>query len=267
MRRRQLFLGAAAASGLLALPGRARAAKPAKAVRVGLYQARGVHPVAFKAEKELLERSAGYTCTVLRPADIVAGALARQDVVVFMGGSGTAQGRALGDEGKRLVKQFVTDGGGYVGVCAGAYLALQGEDEFHKLRMVAGRNLTGDFWQRGIAGLEVKAEGRESFSMFYANGPIFTPVPTEGLAPYRSLASFVGEIYNTEKGTGPNEMPGTPAIVASAFGAGRVLLFSPNPVLGGAGVVQTDLMLTGLRWSATRGPLADELRFADVFAG
>lgn len=242
-----------------------RRARAAAALRIGLYQAAGVHPVAFAAEKALLERSAGFVCTVLRPADIRAGALAEQDVAVFMGGSGTAQGRALGDEGKAAVTAFVAGGGGYVGVCAGAYLACQGSDEFHKLRLVATRNLTGDFWQRGIAGLEVKAEGRAPFKLFYANGPIFTPAPSEGLAPYVSLASYVGEIYNMSRGTGPGEMPGTPAIIASAYGAGRVLLFSPNPVLGGAGVVQEALMLDGLRWTATRGPVPAELGFSAVF--
>ncbi len=262
MRRRTLIQGFAAAGLALAAPRRASAGAK---LRVGLYQASGVHPVAFAAEKALLERSDGFVCNILKPADIQGGALAGQDVVVFMGGSGTAQGRALGDVGKAAVKEFVQRGGGYIGVCAGAYLALQGEDEFHKLRLVAGRNLTGDFWQRGIAGLEVRADGRPPFKMFYANGPIFTPVPTEGLAPYRGLATYVGEIFNKSKGTGPGEMPGTPAVVASAYGAGRVLLFSPNPVLGGAGVVHEALMLDGLRWTAAGGAVADDLRFTDVF--
>ncbi len=253
-------------AGIAALAGPRRAHAAAK-LRIGVYQASGVHPIAFAAEKALLERSEGFVCNVLRPADVRGGALAEQDVVVFMGGSGTAQGRALGDEGKAAVKEFVKGGGGYVGVCAGAYLALQGEDEFHKLRLVAGRNLTGDSWQRGIAGLECEAEGKPPFKLFYANGPIFTPVPTEGLAPYVSLASYVGEIFNVSKGTGPGEMPGTPAIVASQYGAGRVLLFSPNPVLGGAGVLHPEMMLDGLRWTATRGPVPAGLGFGDVFVG
>ena len=250
----------------LALPRRA-AAGSSVSVRVGLYQSAGVHPAAFAAEKALLERSAGFVCTVLTPGQIREGALREQDVAVFMGGSGTVQGRSLADAGKAAVREFVKAGGGYIGVCAGAYLALQGEEAFHKLRLVAGRNLTGDAWQRGLAGLEVHAEGRARFKMFYANGPIFTPAPTEGLAPYVPLASFVGEIYSATHGTGPGEMPGTPAIVAAAYGAGRVLLFSPNPVLGGAGVVQTPLMLDGLRWVAAGGAVAETLRFADVFVG
>jgi len=267
MRRRALIRGAMAAMAATAALGPRRAHAKATALRIGVYQAAGVHPVAFAAETALLGRSEGFVCAVLRPADIRAGALAEQDVAVFMGGSGTAQGRALGDEGKAAVTAFVAGGGGYIGVCAGAYLACQGADEFHKLRLVATRNLTGDFWQRGIAGLECKAEGRAPFKLFYANGPIFTPAPTEGLAPYVSLVRYVGEIFNVSKGTGPGEMPGTPAIIASQYGAGRVLLFSPNPVLGGAGVVHTEMMLDGLRWTATRGAVPPELRSADVFAG
>lgn len=262
--RRRGFVCAGAAAMVAGLLPRAAGAK-GKVVRVALYQAAGVHPAAFAAEKALLERSEGFACTVVEPSAIQDGALKQQDVVVFMGGSGTQQGRALGDVGKQAVRAFVEGGGGYVGVCAGAYLALQGEDEFHKLRIVAGRNLTGDAWQRGIAGVECSAAGRKNFKLFFANGPIFTPAPTEGLAPYVGLATYVGEIYRLSKGTGPGEMPGTPAIVASAFGAGRVLLFSPNPVLGGSGVVHAELMLAGLRWTAAGGPVATDVAFAEVF--
>jgi putative intracellular protease/amidase len=247
-----------------ALPVRWSRAK-SKPVRVALYRAGGVHPAAFAAEKSLVERSEGFSLTVAVPEDIRSGVLDEHDVVVFMGGSGTVQGRNLGDEGKQRVKDFVHRGGGYIGVCAGAYLALQGEDEFHKLRMVAGRNLTGDFWQRGIAGLEVEAPGRPRFKLFYANGPIFTPAPVPELRPYAGLANYVEEIFNRNKGTGPGEMPGTPAITASAFGAGRLLLFSPNPVLGGRGVAQPELMLAGLKWAATRGDVPEDISFAQVF--
>ncbi|MBZ5716005.1 BPL-N domain-containing protein [Nannocystis pusilla] len=264
MLRRREFLGTAIGATIGAmLPARARAG--AKPVRVALYKAGGVHPAAFAAARQLLEGRQGFRLRVTVPEDIRSGSLDDEDVAVFMGGSGTAQGRNLGDVGKQRVKDFVARGGGYVGVCAGAYMALQGEDQFHKLRIVAGRNLTGDFWQRGIAGLEVSAAGREPFKLFYANGPIFTPVAVEGLAPYVPLAAFVGEIYSMSKGTGPGEMPGTPAITASQFGKGKVLLFSPNPILGGRGVVQEALMLSGLRWVAKTADVPQDIRFADVF--
>ena len=59
-------------------------------------------------------------------ADIRAGALDQFDCVIFSGGSGGGQGRALGKSGRARVQRFVEDGGGYIGICAGAYLATSG---------------------------------------------------------------------------------------------------------------------------------------------
>ncbi len=125
--------------------------------------------------------------------------------MVFTGRRGSTQGRNLGDVGKQQVKDFVAGGGGYVGVCAGAYMALQGEDQFHKLRMSRGATLTGDFWQRGIAlALDVSAPGREPFNLFFANGPFFTPSPSRGWRPTGRWPRSSGEgRANMSKGTGP----------------------------------------------------------------
>ena len=67
MRRRE-FVQAAAGALALGLVPRAAAAK-AKPVRVALYQAVGVHPAAFAAEKALLQDSPGFACTVVTPQD------------------------------------------------------------------------------------------------------------------------------------------------------------------------------------------------------
>ena len=46
----------------------------------------------------------------------------RNDVLIHSGGSGSKQGNDLGEEGRKIVRQYV-DQGGFLGVCAGAYLA------------------------------------------------------------------------------------------------------------------------------------------------
>ena len=56
-------------------------------------------------------------------ADIVAGKLDEFDVLIHPGGSGSKQGNDLGEDGRQQVRQFVSQGGGFLGVCAGAYLA------------------------------------------------------------------------------------------------------------------------------------------------
>jgi hypothetical protein len=60
-------------------------------------------------------------------------------------------------------------------------------------------------------------------------------------------------------------MPGTPAILATRYGKGRIVLFSPNPVLGAEGVGHPELMLDALRWVATPGAVRKKLAFTDVF--
>ncbi len=46
-------------------------------------------------------------------------------VLVFPGGSGSAQASAIGEGGLAAVRSFVSAGGHYIGTCAGAFLALQ----------------------------------------------------------------------------------------------------------------------------------------------
>jgi hypothetical protein len=45
---------------------------------------------------------------------------------MFTGGSGSAEAGGLGEKGREEVRTFVREGGGYVGICAGAYLACTG---------------------------------------------------------------------------------------------------------------------------------------------
>jgi glutamine amidotransferase-like uncharacterized protein len=201
---------------------------------------------------------------VFRPRDVTARKLADVDVIVFTGGSGARQGESLGEDGRAAVKSFVESGGGYVGICAGAYLAMQGEPEFFKLGILAGKNLSGDFWKRGVAAVDVRA-GDDAFSMHYANGPIFAPEVVDGLAPYTGLALFESDMYATRHGTMAGEMPGTPAIVAARYGRGKMVLFSPNPVLGAPGVGHPEMFVDALEW--TSGDARGAIRFGEVFDG
>ena len=206
---------------------------------------------------------------MLTPEQVRSGRLAGFHVVIFTGGQGSVQGRLLGEEGRQVVRDFLAAGGGYIGVCAGAYLAIQGREEFHKIEIVAARHLSQDFWRRGVATIEVcEIGGSGVHRMFYANGPIFERLRVRGLEPYRPLATFLSDVYMTSQGTQPGEMPGTPAIIASSYRGGRIVLFSPNPVLAAAGESpRRDMMIDAVRWVGTRGPVPRRLVFSDVFTG
>jgi hypothetical protein len=91
-------------------------------------------------------------------------------------------------------------------------------------------------WERGVATVKIELtdRGREilgprqgELDCLYYQGPIVGPGGAAELPAYETLAFFRSEVAknNTPKGI----MVNSPAILASRFGKGRVLCFSPHP--------------------------------------
>lgn len=165
--------------------------------------------------------------------DIRAGVLEQFDVVCFGGGGGSNLSKSLNEEGRAAVRNFVTDGGDYLGVCAGAYLACSG---FSWGLGILDARTKSNKWRRGRATLEVEFQtsGMSFFSpqenrlkLYYANGPILAPNNKEDLPDYEVLAWFREEV--ARNGTPAGIMVDSPAIVRGEFGEGDVFCFSPHP--------------------------------------
>lgn len=165
--------------------------------------------------------------------DIRGGALDGFQAVMFTGGSGSGQARALGLEGRQRIREFVDRGGCYLGICAGAYLACSGFS--WGLGLIDAKTLS-PLWQRGKAtvkveltpaGRRVLGMGEGWFGCLYAQGPIVGPAENENLPDFETLAHFRTEVAanNTPKGI----MINSPAVFAGQFGRGRVICFSPHP--------------------------------------
>ncbi|MBI5489553.1 MAG: hypothetical protein HY905_19630 [Deltaproteobacteria bacterium] len=236
-------------------------------IRVAFYEAQGVGEEGLREALEALEGAGGFDAAMVSPSEVRGGELEGRDVVVFSGGIGSVQGRLLEEKGRRIVREFVGAGGGYVGICAGAYLAMQGPREYHHLELVAARSWSEDAWRRGIAMLDVgPVGGGETLELFYANGPVFRRDPAEGLAPFVPLLEYREDQYCASCGTSAGELPGTPAALAAEYGCGRIVLFSPNPVLArGEAEAHPELFVAAVRWVAARGPVDADLSFDDVF--
>ena len=171
----------------------------------------------------------------LGPEDLRAGCLAAFDAVVFPGGSGSGQAKAIGPGGRSNVQSFIADGGGYIGICAGAYLALDNYE--WSLRLLPLDSFDRSHWRRGNAtlGIELEAAGvslfpeaEERMDIEFRQGPLMRPSENlEDREPAEVLAWFKSGVGRN--GADPNTMIDTPAIVRGRFGKGRVLLFSPHP--------------------------------------
>jgi glutamine amidotransferase-like uncharacterized protein len=216
----------------------------------------------------ILESAPKYVIHHVGPADIRAGVLDQFDVVIFPGGSGSKEAAAIGQDGCSAVRDFVKAGGGYVGICAGAFLASAKYD--WSLALVNANTFTGNreipgvgvksMWYRGTGTvkMELTREGREILGdmpglidVRYANGPILSPADKKDLPNYVPLALFRTEIslWEPQKGT----MINTPAIVASKFGKGRAIAISPHPE-GKAGL--ESLVQRAVTWVAGESVLS-----------
>lgn len=214
---------------LIAAP--ALAANPP--IRVALYKGPGT---GGNGPPELLAKlgspGAATTITEVTPAELQAGILTNFDVVLFAGGSGSREASAIGATGRAQVTNFVAHGGGYVGICAGAYLATSGYP--WSLHIINAHTLSPK-WQRGRAVLKMEITppgaailgGPTNVEVMYHQGPVVGPAREQGLPAYDTLAWFRTEVASNNTPAGI--MINSPAIFAGTFQHGRVVCISPHP--------------------------------------
>lgn len=202
-------------------------------IRVALYDDAGAFGKGVPRVTELLGKTADAKVTIVKGADIAGGVLKDHDVVVFTGGSGSKQAGGLGEAGKAEVRKFVENGGGYIGICGGAYLACSG---FSWSLGVLDARTVSNKWKRGVGDvqIEVNADGAKITGIAakqqpirYANGPIIKPAERPDVPDYEPLAVFRTEL--AENDTPKGVMVNAPAWVRGTFGKGRVIISSPHP--------------------------------------
>lgn len=208
-------------------------AEDARPIRVALFDDSGSFGKGVPKVSEQLGAAKDMKVTMVKGSDIAAGVLKDYDAVVFTGGSGSKQAAALGDAGRQQVRDFVEKGGGYVGVCAGAYLACSG---FSWSLGVLDAKTVSSKWMRGKGQvkIEVTPSGQQvtgtpsgQTEIRYVNGPIIQPADRPDVPDYEPLAIFRSEL--AENGTPAGVMIDSPAWARGAFGRGRVLISSPHP--------------------------------------
>jgi glutamine amidotransferase-like uncharacterized protein len=147
--------------------------------------------------------------------DIMEGKLGQFDFLIVPGGYTQEYMPALGEIGKEMIRNFVRDGGCYIGICAGAYIASErvevpGRPEGLGIIDIENIRKCGV----GVRKIYLKEHpitrglGKE-LEIYYQNGPeMVASDNVEGIATYKS---------------------GKLAIVASSFDKGKVICFSPHP--------------------------------------
>lgn len=229
------IVGAASKRQTKPVPDRPSTGNPRRTIRVGLYDDVGVGSSQSKLMAALQQMDKVYV-TYLDAQDIRGGHLEGIDVLIHPGGSGGKQGRHLGERGREVIRDYVREGGGFIGICAGAYLASANYP--WSLNLLDAKVFDTAHWARGTGNVEIELfqRGQQVFQsdsrlvrIFYGQGPLLVPASRDEIPDYEPLAVYRSEI--AKKGAPRNVMPGTTAIAAGSFGRGRVLCFSPHPEL------------------------------------
>ena len=209
------------------------ASKGTAKIAVGVYIDKGAGPSANDLLRAL-EKSEHVSITKLTAEQIRAGGLAGLDILVHPGGSGGEQGRNLEEPGREKIRAFVREGGGYIGICAGAYLATA--HYAWSLNLLDAKVIDTQHWNRGKGTVEIEltTAGRAllrttqaRLPIHYAQGPLMAPANKPEIEDYEELANFKTEI--AKNGAPEGVMIGTSAIARGRFGKGRVICFSPHP--------------------------------------
>lgn len=209
-----------------------KATSPGKQLQVAVFVDAGVSSTAKLME--LLQTDSKLMITKLSASDIQRGELDRFSVLVHPGGSGSGQGKALGEAGRAKVRSFIESGHGMVGICAGAYLASCDYD--WSLHVLDAKVIDRQHWNRGggTVAVALSKQGKDflqldkdKIDLYYHQGPLLAPAADPNVPDFVELARYEGEIAKNGAPTGV--MPGTTAIAMGTFGKGRVVCYSPHP--------------------------------------
>ncbi len=215
------------------------ARKNKKTIQVAVFNAeKGIGKSALKLVATMTGEEGGiFNVTRITGKEIREGKLAGIDVVVFPGGSASQESKYLEAKGREEIRKFIAKGGGYLGVCAGAYLATNTKDIY--LHILDAKVIDRLHWARGHGDVEIQFSpagsdffdyDNDKLTICYYQGPLLGRPEWEDpkLPSYESLAIFATEIA-TKNNAPKGIMVGTSAIVRSTYGKGRVVCFSPHP--------------------------------------
>ncbi|GBE57538.1 hypothetical protein BMS3Abin01_00458 [bacterium BMS3Abin01] len=199
--------------------------------------------IAFRAF-----RAEGVDFDLLTADDIRAGLLKGYDLLFVPGGWASDKMAALGEDGAKAVRTFIEGGGGYLGFCGGAGLALTHDSGLGLLpvrRLPTGKRLpsfSGTIRLHLHGGDHPVWSGVEDGQTFHAWWPgQFSPPGDDSvqvLAEYGDpgLDAFVTDLpvrdgtdwqaweENYGINLDPGRIRGEPALIESRHGAGKVLL-------------------------------------------
>lgn len=174
-----------------------------------------------------LAAQSGLLVELVGAQEIRAAVLNSVDVLVMGGGLSTQQGEGLGKEGREAIRTFVKKGGGYLGICAGAFLACESSTRPYLGLLPVGSRGTSLKCATPLAWSESPTGPARSGEAPMSGGPILILSKNAG---ERAPDLEVWARFERDEAKAGKTYPlrATPAVVAASHGKGRVVIFGPH---------------------------------------
>ncbi|MBQ9470539.1 MAG: biofilm PGA synthesis protein PgaB [Bacteroidales bacterium] len=217
-------------------------AEPAKQSRrqpisVGVFEGHGGAQTCIWEAVAAIALDPDMRVRTIGTGDIARGILDSLDAIIIPGGGGSRQYLNLGAENAQRIARFVANGGGAVGICAGAYLFSNTPGySCLKLNGAQAIDIEHDNRGHGVAKFTLTPEGRTLFpelaqldtlhTMYY-EGPVFIAAPGDSLT-YTEFATMQSDVH--EEGNAPANMTNNrPFFIGNRYGRGRVFSSIAHP--------------------------------------
>ena len=208
------------------------AASPAaaKKVKIGLFVDNGASGNGVLHLASLIAHSPQTELVLIMASDIRSGKLKDIDVLVMPGGGSRKQCNAIGNEHLEKVREFLRNGGGYVGTCAGMFNVLA-----CRMKLLPFDRHLNAGGSTAFVSVEITPEAAKILDLKpgtrvvrYSGGPVSYKLEnskSEGKGI--SLGAFKSSVSRNKEQEG--KFIGSPAWVYGTYGKGKVIATSFHP--------------------------------------
>jgi len=205
-------------------------------IKVGVFDGHGGAQTCVWETIEAIKIDKEMHVKLITTSDIANGCLDSLDAIIIPGGGGSRQYLNLGHENQERIRSFIADGGGAVGICAGAYL-FSNTPGYASVAINGAQaiDIEHDNRGHGLAKFILTKEGLNIFPelasldtnfVMYYEGPVFIDAPDT--INYTSFATMESDVH--EEGGAPANMTNAkPFFIGNSYGKGRVFSTIAHP--------------------------------------
>ena len=205
-------------------------------IKVGVFDGHGGAQTCVWETVEAIKIDKEMDVRLITTFDIANGCLDSLDAIIIPGGGGSRQFLNLGHENHERIRKFIANGGGAVGICAGAYL-FSNTPSYASIAINGAQaiDIEHDNRGHGLVKFTLSHEGRSIFPelaasdtnfVVYYEGPVF--IKASDTITYNTFATMESDVH--EEGNAPANMTNAkPFFTGNNYGKGRVFSTIAHP--------------------------------------